>query len=218
MAIEFRCSQCGRLLRTGDDTAGRLAQCPECGGQTRVPTPDTIAQPSFPAAADSGGPYLAPGPEPSTARGDWKAYQSPGGPGTGPSYSGNVLYASKRVSAPAVCLIVISVLSLVFGALNILADIFKVGAVAMDDFKNIMPVMFIGPVLIFSHVVGIIVDIIVLIGAIKMLRLQTYWLAMTASILALIPCIAPCCIMGLPFGIWALVVLSDPVVRMSFKN
>lgn len=39
MAIEFRCGQCGRLLRTGDDTAGRMAQCPECGSQTPVPVP-----------------------------------------------------------------------------------------------------------------------------------------------------------------------------------
>ena len=39
MAIEFRCSQCGRLLRTGDDTAGRMAQCPEGGSQTPVPFP-----------------------------------------------------------------------------------------------------------------------------------------------------------------------------------
>ena len=39
MAIEFRCSQCGRLLRTGDDTAGRPAQCPECGTLTTVPSP-----------------------------------------------------------------------------------------------------------------------------------------------------------------------------------
>jgi hypothetical protein len=37
MAIEFRCGQCGKLLRTGDDTAGRMAQCPECGSQTPIP-------------------------------------------------------------------------------------------------------------------------------------------------------------------------------------
>lgn len=39
MAIEFRCGQCGKLLRTGDDTAGRIAQCPECGSQTPIPLP-----------------------------------------------------------------------------------------------------------------------------------------------------------------------------------
>jgi hypothetical protein len=39
MPIEFKCSQCGRLLRTGDETAGRLAQCPQCGSQTQIPQP-----------------------------------------------------------------------------------------------------------------------------------------------------------------------------------
>jgi hypothetical protein len=39
---------------------------------------------------------------------------------------------------------------------------------------------------------------------------------MTASILALAPCISPCCLVGLPIGIWALVVLSKPEVKSSF--
>jgi hypothetical protein len=47
MAIEFRCNQCGRLLRTGDDTAGLMAQCPECGSQTPIPVPaaETVVTP-----------------------------------------------------------------------------------------------------------------------------------------------------------------------------
>jgi len=46
MPIEFRCMRCNRLLRTGDDTAGRQAQCPECGALTRVPaTSEGVAAP-----------------------------------------------------------------------------------------------------------------------------------------------------------------------------
>jgi hypothetical protein len=45
MAIEFRCGQCGRLLRTGDDTAGRMAQCPECGSQTPIPIASEAQEP-----------------------------------------------------------------------------------------------------------------------------------------------------------------------------
>ncbi|MDD4269272.1 MAG: hypothetical protein GXY25_10185 [Pirellulaceae bacterium] len=37
MPIEFRCLQCGKLLRTGDDTAGKQAKCPECGGVMPIP-------------------------------------------------------------------------------------------------------------------------------------------------------------------------------------
>ena len=39
MSIEFRCSECGKLLRTEDGTVGRQAQCPECGAVSTVPEP-----------------------------------------------------------------------------------------------------------------------------------------------------------------------------------
>ena len=37
MPIEFRCSQCGKLLRTLDDTAGKQAKCPSCGSIQAIP-------------------------------------------------------------------------------------------------------------------------------------------------------------------------------------
>lgn len=37
MAIEFRCTQCGKLLRTADDTAGKQAKCPACGTVLSIP-------------------------------------------------------------------------------------------------------------------------------------------------------------------------------------
>ena len=55
----------------------------------------------------------------------------------------------------------------------------------------------------------------VLFGAIKLMRLQSYGLAMAACIVAMLPCQC-CCLFGLPFGIWALVVLSKPEVKSAF--
>jgi hypothetical protein len=55
----------------------------------------------------------------------------------------------------------------------------------------------------------------VLFGAIKMLRLQQFGLVMTAVIVAMVPCQC-CCLLGLPFGIWALVVLNKPEVKSHF--
>ena len=37
MPIEFRCQQCSKLLRTGDDTAGKSAKCPQCGNVMTIP-------------------------------------------------------------------------------------------------------------------------------------------------------------------------------------
>ena len=31
MPIEFRCTQCNKLLRTADASAGKKAKCPDCG-------------------------------------------------------------------------------------------------------------------------------------------------------------------------------------------
>lgn len=55
----------------------------------------------------------------------------------------------------------------------------------------------------------------VLYGAIKMLRLQSYGLVFAACIVAMIPCNC-CCLLGLPFGIWGLVVLNKPEVKSHF--
>lgn len=48
MPIEFRCGQCGKLLRTGDETAGKQAKCPSCGTVQPIPL------------AAGGGPFASP--------------------------------------------------------------------------------------------------------------------------------------------------------------
>jgi len=58
MPIEFQCSNCGKLLRTGDDTAGKRAKCPKCGAVMTIPTPGTLVappQPPVPAEPPTGG-------------------------------------------------------------------------------------------------------------------------------------------------------------------
>jgi phage FluMu protein Com len=37
MPIEFRCTGCNKLLRTGDHTGGLPAKCPECGAVQEIP-------------------------------------------------------------------------------------------------------------------------------------------------------------------------------------
>jgi len=67
-----------------------------------------------------------------------------------------------------------------------------------------------------TAVVSAVVVLIGLIGSIRMLQMKTYGLAMVAAILTLIPCVGPCCCLGLPIGIWSLVVLSNAHVRQQF--
>jgi len=74
-----------------------------------------------------------------------------------------------------------------------------------------------GPLGMVNNAFGLIVSALVLVGAIKMLELRGYKFAVTASILAMIPCFTPCCCIGLPFGIWALIVLNRPEVKSQFS-
>ena len=69
---------------------------------------------------------------------------------------------------------------------------------------------------IVFRVIGILVCIFIFYSALKMKKLENYGLCMGASIVAMIPCISPCCLIGLPIGIWALVVLNKPEVKASF--
>jgi phage FluMu protein Com len=62
MPIEFRCTQCDRLLRTPDGTAGKSAKCPQCG--TVVPIPETAPPAQAPPPQQ-----FDPPPEPAVAPG-----------------------------------------------------------------------------------------------------------------------------------------------------
>jgi hypothetical protein len=75
-----------------------------------------------------------------------------------------------------------------------------------------------GGVGILFNIIALAVGGLILFGAMKMKNLQSYGLAMTVSIVAMIPCISPCCLIGLPAGIWALVVLMKPEVKAAFTG
>lgn len=56
----------------------------------------------------------------------------------------------------------------------------------------------------------------VLFASIQMRQRRSYALAYAGAVVAAIPCVGPCCLLGIPFGIWALVVLHRPEVRSEF--
>jgi phage FluMu protein Com len=237
MPIEFRCSQCGKLLRTGDETAGRQAQCPQCQALTKIPesseasgSPPPLApllpeSPVSPGAA-AGSPF-GPTPEFGTAAGPDNPYQSPSpfvyqGPPGQPDP-----YAAQRVSGPATALTVTAILGVVMNVLGTMANVsmLALGPMAGQPGANMrlrhedtFPMMLGGGVYVALGLFGVAMSIIILIGARKMKRLEGHTFAMAAAIIALVPCISPCCLLGLPFGIWALVVLNDPSVKAAFRS
>ncbi|PIE01648.1 MAG: hypothetical protein CSA81_10835 [Acidobacteria bacterium] len=71
---------------------------------------------------------------------------------------------------------------------------------------------------IISSVFGLIMVGIVFYGGLKMKKLENWGLSLAASILAIVPCLSPCCCIGMPIGIWALIVLLDDHVKDGFKQ
>jgi hypothetical protein len=69
---------------------------------------------------------------------------------------------------------------------------------------------------VIGSIMGILIGGLIFFGAMKMRQLNNWGLALASSILAMIPCLSPCCCLGLPIGIWALVVLLDNNVKASF--
>ena len=232
MPIEFRCRQCGKLLRTGDETAGRQAQCPACGALTTIPGPG----PMIPEPAEAGPPpvpALAPlgseipfSPGPAAGSPFGAGPDAPGATGPQPSYPGTANYASgpapaERVAGPATALIVTAILGLVLQVVGVLINLISSASLPAGRHDPFGPhaMVMLGPaVSIFFGVLGAALGIFVLIGATRMKHLESYGFAMAAAIIALIPCTSPCCLLGLPFGIWALVVLTDPSVKAAFRS
>jgi hypothetical protein len=57
---------------------------------------------------------------------------------------------------------------------------------------------------------------VIVYGVMRMRELENYKLAVIGSVLAILP-ISPGCLLGVPFGLWALVVLTRKEVKKAFR-
>lgn len=126
--------------------------------------------------------------------------------------------AADQVRGPAVGLIVTAVLGFLVQAAALVMNVLGVslGALQRQGTPDAWVSMFSGTLGVVGGILGLAVSAIILYGALKMKKLENHGWAITASILALAPCISPCCLIGLPIGIWALVVLAKPEVKSAF--
>jgi len=130
--------------------------------------------------------------------------------------------ALRMVKGPVIGLKVTAIVGLVLVVLGLMLNVLTlsgihIGMQQINDPQMQKLLSSVGGGLgIIQNFIGAAVGIIVLIGASKMQKLQSYQFALTASIVAMIPCISPCCLFGLPFGIWALLVLNKSEVKSHF--
>jgi len=126
--------------------------------------------------------------------------------------------ALKQVSGPSTGLLIVGII----GGIISLGSFFSISigtgisTLWWKGFPDRYEDLWEGAFGIGSSLVGILIAAFVIYAALKMKELSQWSLALVASILALIPCISPCCVVGLPIGIWSLIVLTKPEVRSAF--
>jgi hypothetical protein len=119
-------------------------------------------------------------------------------------------YATARVTAPATSLIVAGALGLAMHTLGTLLSLSNWQEPPDPDLPE--------PEAAIYYAVGALLSAVVTVGSWRMKKLQGYGLATTSAILAMLPFTYTCCFFGFPFGIWALVVLSDSRVKDAFRS
>jgi hypothetical protein len=156
------------------------------------------------------------------------SYGGPTNPYQSPQSAGQVFgespqaAAAARVKVPAIALLVLAPIHMIGMLIDLGVRIYNAQA-------NNMPFVVEGPGaaegMMVGMVIGGVVDVaavlcqfLVAYGALQMLNLKSRQMAVTACILSCIPCISGCCLLGIPFGIWGLVVLNDEAVKRSFES
>ena len=121
-----------------------------------------------------------------------------------------------KVKGPAIALMIVGGLSLLGGFFS--AAIAAIALVVEPQPGTAPEDAVIGAVLYdFSALSSFVVGGVIIGGALKMYRLESWGFALAASILSVIPCVV-CLLYGLPIGIWSLVVLNDPNVKAAFRS
>ena len=133
----------------------------------------------------------------------------------------NRAVAAAKVNAPAIALMATAGIGIALQLLSLVLHVLGTGinmasmagnAEVPDAVANMMG----GTLGVIGSIMGILIGGLIFFGAMKMRQLNSWGLALAASILAMIPCLSPCCCLGLPIGIWALIVLFDNNVKASF--
>ncbi len=126
--------------------------------------------------------------------------------------------ASRQVSGPATGLLVTGIIGAFFAGLGLIGSIVGMGIAPFirEEIPERYAEFWEGSVGAASFVVEIAVAAFIIYAALKMKDLKQWELSLAASIVAMIPCVSPCCIIGLPIGIWALVVLLRPDIKEAF--
>ena len=127
-----------------------------------------------------------------------------------------------EVQRPATALIIVSLVAIIIGSIALVVDIVLIASGAVDRLEemNQSPISKHTQITVrvLWGVLLVVASSFVLYGAIQMKNLRNFGTARAAASVSLIPLLGPCCVLGIPFGIWALVALGKPGVKELFET
>ena len=139
-------------------------------------------------------------------------YQAPTtGKEHGESFQSNNAYALRLLRPPAIAMIIVAIL----GLLNVLAGAILQFYLGQLELNFDTPV---NTVRIASVVVISLFHFVFMYGAVLMLQARDRKSARMAMMIACVPCCSPLVIVGIPFAIWALVVMNNERVIALFEH
>ncbi len=236
MTITTPCPSCGRGLRIPEHLAGSLVRCPGCQATF---TAEGTGKESPPAApADRAGQAVTdeppranrrPAPEapPYEERPAERYEDEPDDYEEFPRRRGpSRARVREMVAAPATALTVAGCIGVAIGVLLLLMAVFigilPLIAPPVPNQRGGPPAPPPVAALVIAAgyygvigVAGIACASVIIYGANQMKNLRSRGWALAGCIAALVPCWG-CWILGLPFGIWALVVFNKPEVQRAF--
>ncbi|MDP6557592.1 MAG: protein kinase [Pirellulaceae bacterium] len=123
--------------------------------------------------------------------------------------------ACRQVRGPSIGLFVVGILNLLSLGLAVLwlaLQLFVVGTTGIG-----VPGLAEIAIILVMFGLSLPLGVLMVIGGLKMRKLEMYGLPMTASIVALLPGTVGC-VVGLPIGIWSLIVLNRTEVKAAFAR
>ena len=137
-------------------------------------------------------------------------YEAPASTSSGVLAQGS---ARGQLLPVAIALLVLSILH-IFGGLFYFAYVYSVLSERDADSPATHALL----VYCMYYGISMLYCLLLAWGAISMVRQGSYVWAMTVCILALIPSLGPCYFLGIPIGLWGILVLRKPEVRSSFAR
>ena len=147
----------------------------------------------------------------------FSAPQYTGQPNPGPpNHQGG---SNAKILAPAICLLVAAILGFGFSLFNFIYALVANPVINPADPEWLQQLHVSATTRTTAIVQGALAiwNTIIVFGSIQMLRLKSKGWGIAASIMSMVNFGTLCCILGFPFGIWSLIILSLADVSQKFE-